>query len=779
MPKTALFWRDFISIILLGLSLLLAPTLGQASGEEEGPSPGPLDQQEANQGHEIQPLTVIATKTPKAPLDSPASVSIVTEEDINSFINEHPLKPLTRLEGVYPRQYRGLADFWARPVIRGKRALVLVDGLDWHDFAYTYNFAAIPMPDVERIDVVRGPFSSLYGTLAQTGVINYITRIPRERKIEARAQYGSWDSRFFQFRFADRPFGSGFLANKIPFLNRHLGDRFFYSLSLKSRTTDGYVTTPTYYYPSNPVNDPDPSIPIVSGWERDITPKTGTLRYEIGNQGNNWYQDYGLFFKTGYDFSEHTRLWYSLNTSKLKYGWEDGKSSLVDPAGPKNLYDGDAYIQDGGDTYLVSLNPFLFTANPYSKQAMVHTVHFHHTVPGFLDLSALFGYNDKEDTVRNLKKSQFTENDNDLMQMDLLSTFHLWEDKILFTLGAQGVRETLTTHNWFLSDPFDEESISSVRERTEGKSMNAAAYVQAEITPVRFVSFYLGGRYDHWWSSDATYENIDGVHNDYPDKDKGHASPKFSVVVKPLENGCIRASYGEAFTAPSLKDRLSSYEWSGGGTVSIYYPNPDLDPEINRSWEIGTEWEFWQKRIRLKTTYFENRFEDMITSVDTEYTLPDGTLVKERRRINSDKAEVRGVETALETFLPYNLRASFHYTHNWSEYTKTKNASLLGQEVPEVPTDMWSFVFGYSSRYFDAALNYRYSDSPYYDSYDQYNDHTYGAYDSYHVVDIKVTARPMEHLALSFGVDNLFDEDYFEYYQAPGRFWLGTLSATF
>jgi iron complex outermembrane recepter protein len=109
-------------------------------------------------------------------------------------------------EGIWARQHRGLADYWARPVIRGQRALVLVDGVSWHDYGYYSDTAAIPMPDVERIDVVRGPFSALYGSLAQTGVINYTTKIPETLDVNASASYGEWNTRYYSVRLADRPF---------------------------------------------------------------------------------------------------------------------------------------------------------------------------------------------------------------------------------------------------------------------------------------------------------------------------------------------------------------------------------------------------------------------------------------------------------------------------------------------------------------------------------------------------------------------------------------------
>ena len=39
----------------------------------------------------------------------------------------------------------------------------MVDGLNWYDYGLYYHTGAIPMTDVEKIEVVRGPFSALYG----------------------------------------------------------------------------------------------------------------------------------------------------------------------------------------------------------------------------------------------------------------------------------------------------------------------------------------------------------------------------------------------------------------------------------------------------------------------------------------------------------------------------------------------------------------------------------------------------------------------------------------
>ena len=245
--------------------------------------------QEEKQTYQLESISVIATRTPKVSLDAPASISVITEDEIDAFISEDPFKPLTRAEGIWPRSYRGLADYWTRPVIRGHRALIQVDGVNWNDYGYYSHTGAIPMPDVERIDVVRGPFSALYGSMAQTAVISYTTKIPEDGEVDASASYGDWHSRYYSLRFADRPFDEN--------------DSFFYSFSFKSRTSDGYVTTPSYKSPSEtPI---DFAVPV-TGWSKDIDPQSGNDRYKIGHQGDNWYEDYGMFLKFGYQKFENS-----------------------------------------------------------------------------------------------------------------------------------------------------------------------------------------------------------------------------------------------------------------------------------------------------------------------------------------------------------------------------------------------------------------------------------------------------------------------------------------
>ncbi len=142
---------------------------------------------------------VTASKEAQNPLDAPNSTSIVTEQDIRlSGIIKVP-ELLRRLAGVDIMQMTG-SD--SEVSLRGfnqrfsNKVLILVDGRSFFiDLLATTFWQALPIgvEDIERIEVVRGPGSALYGANAFNGVINIITKKPGEGKSGVSLGYGSQD----------------------------------------------------------------------------------------------------------------------------------------------------------------------------------------------------------------------------------------------------------------------------------------------------------------------------------------------------------------------------------------------------------------------------------------------------------------------------------------------------------------------------------------------------------------------------------------------------------
>ena len=129
---------------------------------------------------------VSASRFAQSPLDAPNATAIVTAQDIR-------LTGLTNL-GDLLRRVAGVEVYAVTPnhaevSIRGlnqrqsNKVLVLIDGRSLRlDFLATTWFSQMPVAveDMERIEVIRGPASALYGADAFSGIINVITRAPGE-----------------------------------------------------------------------------------------------------------------------------------------------------------------------------------------------------------------------------------------------------------------------------------------------------------------------------------------------------------------------------------------------------------------------------------------------------------------------------------------------------------------------------------------------------------------------------------------------------------------------
>lgn len=129
----------------------------------------------------LQSRVVTATATERSLQDAPASITVISREDIAS----RPVQDLEDvLRGTPGLQFNGIG-FGRRGIsIRGmgeEQTLILVNGQRINTAASAiahadFDLGWVPVEAIERIEVVRGPMSALYGSEALGGVVNVITR---------------------------------------------------------------------------------------------------------------------------------------------------------------------------------------------------------------------------------------------------------------------------------------------------------------------------------------------------------------------------------------------------------------------------------------------------------------------------------------------------------------------------------------------------------------------------------------------------------------------------
>ncbi len=130
-------------------------------------------------------IVVTATRTEIARSQVGSSISVLTAEQIEQRQYAFTVDALRSLPGITVSQ-NGPFGGSANVSIRGaspEQTLVLIDGVIVNDpssAGASFNFANLDPNDIERIEVLRGPQSTLYGSQAIGGVVNIITKRAKE-----------------------------------------------------------------------------------------------------------------------------------------------------------------------------------------------------------------------------------------------------------------------------------------------------------------------------------------------------------------------------------------------------------------------------------------------------------------------------------------------------------------------------------------------------------------------------------------------------------------------
>ena len=149
---------------------------------------------------EIPPVIVSAARTEQSTLTTPASITVITREEIEAGGARHITEVLRGQGGVqindlYGDGSRATVDLRGFGETAASNTLVLVDGrrLNNPDIAAP-NLNSISLEDVERIEIVQGSAGVLFGDQAVGGVINIITRKPGASRHVLKLSAGSYNT---------------------------------------------------------------------------------------------------------------------------------------------------------------------------------------------------------------------------------------------------------------------------------------------------------------------------------------------------------------------------------------------------------------------------------------------------------------------------------------------------------------------------------------------------------------------------------------------------------
>jgi iron complex outermembrane receptor protein len=731
---------------------VVAPEDGQRA-EPPAPAPAAKEKPEA-----LEKIVVTATKTERNPDDVPASITIITKEDIKRQNIQTVDEALAQVPGAYDSHINIWGDSMTNVNLRGfpastqKRTLVLLDGQNISTaYANSASWISLPVENIERIEVIRGPFSALYGGSAMGGVINIITKTAQKLEMLAQGGYGTYDTWTYYLGAGDR------LWNKVS-----LQGGFNY------RLTSGYAPNLVTKMASTGA-----AAAKVAGWIPTSSP-TGSPTNIIGNTGDNYWTSYSINGKMSWDIAPGQKVTFSVLDGYSNYGYDIFNSYLnntttgakvwrgtVGLAGTTAKFSGlqeGAFLTGNGrqrtQIYnLTSENKLTDTTNLKFHASLLNQPENWGTTPG--SSSSLTTFGGGPGTLTNSPSRNWVAE----MQVDqAIGNKHQLVGGMSYNTGS-GSSQQNNLDNW--RNP---EVQNTLNRMSGGRDRNVGIFLQDEIAWHPKFNTVAGVRLDCWETYGGAYMSTAGAPVvNFPSRSQIAVSPKVAFLWRPWEWMAWRASLGTAFRAPTIYELYNTWQTSSG---VMYKGNPNLNPETTLSWEVGTTLKPFKGTV-FTATYFANYVNDLIYSV-TDPADPTGKTVLTE---NAAKATIEGVELELNQKLCSWLGVFGNTTLVNARITDNPyNPASVGKKITMTPRQQYNFGFTFSYWKILASLSGRYVSKI--NSRDDNGDgvnNVPGSYDPFFTLNSKIIYTPVKYVDLSFAVDNILNRQYFYYNVQPGR----------
>ncbi len=696
----------------------------------------------------LEEIVVTATKTEKKVEDAPGSVTVIDHDDLKKQNIQTVDDALNGLSGVFVKRTKGLMDATASVRLRGfngdQYTLILLDGQPLND-AYTggLDWGSLPAGNIERIEVIRGAASALYGGNAMGGVINIITKTPEKLELEATGGYGTNNTWRYRFSAGDR-----------------FSDRLSLRIGYEEENTDGYITTPVV----RSISDGNGN---VSGGYPMNDEYGDPTRWVVCDKGENRAKRRSLDGKLSLDFSDTGQLSLTAVSGRNEYAYSPphtymgtfGDNSTYAVAGPgqRARFRPNDFISYTGigknetETYTLVFKE-IFGPVQINAQAGSVQVGDRYTLETG---SGSDGYNDSPGSLKITEnESWFTE---------LRGDVPIGESHIL-TLGISYRMDESDTNDYDI--PFYR-SYSGRGPSTfysGGNSRTWAVFTQDEWRVINPLTLYIGLRYDSWKVYDGA-SGVPGAETRYASNRESKFSPKVAAVWKARANTTLKASIGQAFRPPTLYELYRT--WQSWGRT--YQSNPDLKPETVWAYEIGIDQFFFDKKTRLSLTGYRNDIEELIY-----YRTVGSTKI----RTNAGKARTYGLE--FETSQRVTDWLSLWGNLTFTDTTITENPTdpaSVDKRITGIPKTAWNVGLETQYKWFKGNFVGRYFSKIYNDTDNRDTEEgVYGTYEPAFFLDAKLTVKPFKWIEASLSVDNILDDEYYEYYKSYGRTFFAELT---
>lgn len=748
--------------LVLGCPLLMAlPVQAQ--------TPATPDTPQVTAPRELDRVTVTGARPSTLPTEIPTTTEGLDgrqlEQTVNATDAQDALKYFPSL--LVRKRYIGDYDHAvlatrASGTGNSARSLVFADGvllsnLLGNGASFTPRWGLVTPEEIERVDVLYGPFSAAYSGNSAGAIVDYVTRMPT--KFEAHVKAQAFTQRYQLYGTDDRFSGHQLSAS--------LGDRvgaFSWFVNLNRLDSDAQPIGFTTKLVATQGTAGTTGTPV-TGAVAGLNPRNQPWLLFAASSQTHTVQDH-LKLKLAYDFTPTLRASYTLATW-LNEADRPVQTFVRDAAG-RPVYSGDVNVD--GRRYTLAA-----TDVSVSRADLGHVTHglsVKSNTRGTWDWEAAASlYDYRRDRVRaptvalpaaaSGGAGRLTDLDGTgwntlalkgIWRPDGPAGAHIVEaglQRDAFQLRSR----VLGTADWIAGPPTTE--VSSFTGDTRLQSLWAQ-------DAWRFAPAWravLGARVERWEAANGSINGTRlGARRDT------QVSPKAALSFQASADWTLKASLGKAVRFPTVSELYQ-------GSVSanqVINNDPTLKPE--RSWT--SEWTAERAlgdRGVLRSTVFLEHTRDALYSQTNVTVTPNVTNIQ-----NVDTIRTRGLELAL-TASDWGLRgldlgASLTYAD--SKITKNdKFPASVGKWQPRVPDWRASAVVTYAvGERWSATLGARYSGRQYgqLDNSDP-NGASYTGFSDYVVADVRVKYRIDKQWSAAFGIDNLNNRVYWAFHPYPQR----------
>jgi len=570
----------------------------------------------------------IATKTAKSIDGVAASVEVVTQKEIEQMGAESLKEIIDKTPGINV-QYGTFPSASSKSKssisIRGMSAngtLFLVDGRRVAgEVANPYDLDRIPASIIQRIEIVKGPMSSLYGADAVGGVINIITKRPTDDfKIDAGARYGVNED------------GDAQNINLNLSLQGKNND-FGYSAYAGYTTTDPYtqkesenVWVPMGKKPSQtPVKVLPNMTTIQDNYIEDVTYREDSTVYTLGTRlSYDFSSDVVAGIDVNYFNEEREGVYIGyFHPSNFKFagGPNAGRPVPVYNV-PVNTKDENHRLDLSADVAYAPNDELEIKARVYSSSYEKRNT------------TSAKNYTDMNYASEGASQKNGMNADVDILVGELSATY-LANDTHLLTAGGEYRDETRK------SSVFTQAS-----QMTEKKVDYQSIYLQDEWEVNDKFNAILGARYDAISNADnkATFR-IGGIY-------------EFNRLAK------LRANFAQGYRTPDIREMYIHKQTPNGLQVGADVTGYDLKPESTTAYEVGLGGH--NNKFRYDLVVFYNQVEDMISQVMGTYNGKAAYTFENVANVNS-----MGMELSAGYQILDSLEANLFWTELQTENEDT------------------------------------------------------------------------------------------------------------